>query len=88
MVVSVQYQVIQQNLYDAFYKLTDSRSQITSYVFDVVRYVLLDSDARKATNTSLESWWFEIVRPAVLICGTLLELVMSSPSISGVADCC
>jgi len=36
-VVSVQYQVIQQNLYDAFYKLTDSRSQITSYVFDVVR---------------------------------------------------
>ena len=36
-VVSVQYQVIKDNLYDAFYKLTDSRSQITSYVFDVVR---------------------------------------------------
>ena len=36
-VVSVQYQVIKENLYDAFYKLTDSRSQITSYVFDVVR---------------------------------------------------
>lgn len=36
-VVSVQYQVVRDNLYDAFYKLTDSRSQITSYVFDVVR---------------------------------------------------
>lgn len=33
----VQYQVVRDNLYDAFYKLTDSRSQITSYVFDVVR---------------------------------------------------
>mmetsp|Transcript_35752 Transcript_35752/g.63783 ORF Transcript_35752/g.63783 Transcript_35752/m.63783 type:complete len:289 (-) Transcript_35752:400-1266(-) len=37
MVVSVQYQVIKESLIDAFYKLTDSRSQITSYVFDVVR---------------------------------------------------
>ncbi|KAK9814236.1 hypothetical protein WJX72_002691 [[Myrmecia] bisecta] len=37
MVISVQYQVVKENVYDAFYKLTDSRSQITSYVFDVVR---------------------------------------------------
>uniref|UniRef100_A0A061SAR5 Hypersensitive-induced response protein n=1 Tax=Tetraselmis sp. GSL018 TaxID=582737 RepID=A0A061SAR5_9CHLO len=36
-VVSVQYQVIKESIIDAFYKLTDSRSQITSYVFDVVR---------------------------------------------------
>lgn len=36
-VVSVQYQVVRESLYDAFYKLTDSRSQITSYVFDEVR---------------------------------------------------
>jgi len=36
-VVSVQYQVIKEAVYDAFYKLTDSRSQIRSYVFDVVR---------------------------------------------------
>jgi len=36
-VVSVQYQVQKENLYDAFYKLTDTRNQITSYVFDVVR---------------------------------------------------
>jgi len=37
MVVTVQYQVVKESLIDAFYKLTDSRSQITSYVFDVVR---------------------------------------------------
>ena len=34
-----QYQVLRDEtrLYDAFYKLTDSREQIRSYVFDVVR---------------------------------------------------
>lgn len=38
-VVSTQYMVLseEQNLYDSFYKLTDSRAQIRSYVFDVVR---------------------------------------------------
>ena len=39
-VVSTQYQVLsgdEQRMYDAFYKLTDSRAQIRSYVFDVVR---------------------------------------------------
>lgn len=36
-VVSVQYQVVRESLYDAFYKLTDSKSQITAYVFDEVR---------------------------------------------------
>jgi regulator of protease activity HflC (stomatin/prohibitin superfamily) len=35
--VSVQYQVIRDNVFDAFYKLEDPRTQITSYVFDVVR---------------------------------------------------
>jgi hypothetical protein len=29
--VSVQYQVVKEAVYDAFYKLTDSRTQITSY---------------------------------------------------------
>jgi len=29
--------VIKESVYDAFYKLTDNRSQIRSYVFDVVR---------------------------------------------------
>jgi regulator of protease activity HflC (stomatin/prohibitin superfamily) len=35
--VAVQYRVLQDNAYDAFYRLTDPRSQIQSYVFDVVR---------------------------------------------------
>lgn len=37
LVVSVQYQVQKEALWDAFYKLTDSRQQISSYIFDVVR---------------------------------------------------
>lgn len=35
--VSVQYQVMQSAVYDAFYKLQNPHEQITSYVFDVVR---------------------------------------------------
>ena len=35
--VSVQFKVIQDKVYDAFYKLEYAHDQITSYVFDVVR---------------------------------------------------
>jgi regulator of protease activity HflC (stomatin/prohibitin superfamily) len=35
--VAVQYRVIAEGAYDAFYRLTDTRGQIQSYVFDVVR---------------------------------------------------
>mmetsp|Transcript_23175 Transcript_23175/g.57444 ORF Transcript_23175/g.57444 Transcript_23175/m.57444 type:complete len:290 (-) Transcript_23175:634-1503(-) len=38
-IVSTQYMVLRdpERMYDAFYKLTDSREQIRSYIFDVVR---------------------------------------------------
>jgi len=35
--VSVQYKVIEDKVYDAFYKLESPQDQITSYVFDVIR---------------------------------------------------
>jgi len=35
--ISVQYVVIKEKVYDAYYKLDNPYSQITSYVFDVVR---------------------------------------------------
>ena len=35
--VSVQFMVIKEKVYDAFYKLDYPNDQITSYVFDVVR---------------------------------------------------
>jgi regulator of protease activity HflC (stomatin/prohibitin superfamily) len=35
--VAVQYQIERENAYDAFYKLTDSRAQILSYVYDELR---------------------------------------------------
>tara|TARA_B110000459_G_C16493075_1_gene439761 strand:+ start:50 stop:1006 length:957 start_codon:yes stop_codon:yes gene_type:complete len=35
--VSVQYKVIREKVYDAFYKLDYPHDQITSYVFDVIR---------------------------------------------------
>jgi regulator of protease activity HflC (stomatin/prohibitin superfamily) len=38
--VSVQYKVVSEKVYDAFYKLDYPQDQITSYVFDVVRAVV------------------------------------------------
>ena len=35
--VSVQYRVLRDGIYDAFYKLENPTEQITSYVFDVIR---------------------------------------------------
>ena len=37
MVVAVQYYVLPEKVYDAFYKLDNASRQITSFVFDVVR---------------------------------------------------
>lgn len=35
--VAVQYRILVDSAYDAYYRLTDPRNQIQSYVFDVVR---------------------------------------------------
>jgi regulator of protease activity HflC (stomatin/prohibitin superfamily) len=35
--VAVQYRVVAEGAYEAFYRLTDPKSQIQAYVFDVVR---------------------------------------------------
>lgn len=35
--VSIQYQVLKEKAYDAFYALTDPRRQITAHVYDVIR---------------------------------------------------
>lgn len=78
-VVSVQYQVLKENVYDAFYKLTDSTSQIRSYVFDVVRSTVpkmnLDDvftskeeiamDIKNELTKSMGSFGFAIVQTLV-----------------------
>ncbi len=63
MVVSVQYLIREDKVFDAFYKLQDPHKQITSFVFDVVRAnvpkMLLDEvfenkeDIAKAVRTEL-----------------------------------
>lgn len=51
-VVAVQYKVIEDKVPSAFYKLTDPRAQIRSYVFDVVRSSIprLDLDSAFASK--------------------------------------
>lgn len=43
-VVSIQYQVLQEKVYEAFYALTDPKRQITAHVFDVLRAELPNLD--------------------------------------------
>jgi len=60
-VVTIQYQVLQEKVYEAFYALSDPTRQITSHVFDVLRAELpnleLDSvfEAKESLASSVKS---------------------------------
>ena len=56
-VVAVQYRVLPNKVYDAFYALNDPQHQITSFVFDLVRAqvpnLILDDVFSKSFNSNL-----------------------------------
>ena len=77
--VSVQYKVIKDRVYDAFYKLDYPHDQITSYVFDVVRaevpkmklddvFVKKDDIAlavKAELNDAMSGYGFDIIKTLV-----------------------
>jgi regulator of protease activity HflC (stomatin/prohibitin superfamily) len=77
--VSVQFQVMKDKVYEAFYKLENPQSQITSYVFDVVRAevpkMVLDNvferkdDVANAVkselNEAMQDYGFDIIKTLV-----------------------
>ena len=77
--VSVQYKVIKDKVYDAFYKLDYPQDQITSYVFDVVRAevpkMILDDVFEKKDdiaiavkgelNEAMKNYGFDIIKTLV-----------------------
>lgn len=77
--VSVQYKVVSEKVYDAFYKLDYPHEQITSYVFDVVRaevpkmklddvFVKKDDIAlavKAELNDAMMDYGFDIIRTLV-----------------------
>ena len=77
--VSVQYKVLENKVYDAFYKLDYPHDQITSYVFDVVRaevpkmklddvFVKKDDIAlavKAELNDAMINYGFDIIRTLV-----------------------
>ncbi|PKQ45777.1 SPFH domain-containing protein [Confluentibacter flavum] len=77
--VSVQYRVIKDKVYDAFYKLDYPHDQITSYVFDVVRaevpkmklddvFVKKDDIAlavKAELNDAMSDYGFDIIKTLV-----------------------
>ena len=77
--ISVQYRVISQKVYDAFYKLDYPHEQITSYVFDVVRaevpkmklddvFVRKDDIAiavKTELNDAMSDYGFDIIKTLV-----------------------
>jgi len=52
--VAVQYYVVAEKVYDAFYKLSDDRGQIRSYVFDGIRSSLPKLDLDQAFSSKRE----------------------------------
>ncbi len=77
--VSVQYRVMVENTYDAFYRLTNASTQIQAYVYDVIRSTVpkmeLDQafaskgDIAEACQTqlkaSMETYGYEIIEALV-----------------------
>jgi regulator of protease activity HflC (stomatin/prohibitin superfamily) len=77
--ISVQFQVLSESVYDAFYKLQDPHEQITSYIFDVVRaevpkmrlddvFERKDDIAiaiRKELQDAMQSYGYDIVKALV-----------------------
>ena len=77
--VSVQYKILPEKVYDAFYKLDFPQDQITSYVFDVVRAVVpkmrLDDVFEKKDdiaiavkgelNEAMKNYGFDIIKTLV-----------------------
>ena len=55
--MAVQYRVLADGAYEAFYRLTDPRGQIQSYVFDVVRSTVpkLELDEAFASKDEIAS---------------------------------
>lgn len=78
-VVSIQYQVIEEKIREAYYQLDNPRGQITSYVFDVVRARIpkMDLDnvfenkddladaVKKELSEAMESLGYKIVKTLV-----------------------
>lgn len=77
--VSVQFKILPQKVYDAFYKLENPHDQITSYIFDVVRaevpkmklddvFVKKDDVAnaiRREISEAMNEYGYEIVKALV-----------------------
>lgn len=77
--ISVQFQVVKTNVYDAFYKLENPHNQITSYVFDVVRaevpkmklddvFVRKDDIAiavKSELNEAMQTYGYDIIKTLV-----------------------
>ncbi len=77
--VSVQYKVIKDKVYEAFYKLDFPQDQITSYVFDVVRAVVpkmklddvfekkdeIANSVKGELNDAMTNYGYDIIRALV-----------------------
>eukprot|EP00522_Entomoneis_paludosa_P007889 CAMPEP_0172446538 /NCGR_PEP_ID=MMETSP1065-20121228/6120_1 /TAXON_ID=265537 /ORGANISM="Amphiprora paludosa, Strain CCMP125" /LENGTH=282 /DNA_ID=CAMNT_0013197683 /DNA_START=181 /DNA_END=1029 /DNA_ORIENTATION=- len=77
--VAVQYRVLTESAYEAFYRLTDPRGQIQSYVFDVIRSTIpkleldesfsskedIASDVKQSLTEVMREYGYEILNSLV-----------------------
>jgi len=78
-VVSVQYQVLKENVFEAYYALTNPQQQITAHVYDVMRATLptleldaafeakeeLASSVKNALSESFTSYGYQILQTLI-----------------------
>lgn len=65
--VAVQYRVLAESAYEAYYRLTDPRTQIQSYVFDVVRSTVpkMELDEAFASKDDIASAVLDSLAPVM-----------------------
>ena len=65
--VAVQYRVLAESAYEAYYRLTDPRTQIQSYVFDVVRSTVpkMELDEAFASKDDIATAVLESLAPVM-----------------------
>ena len=74
--VSVQYRVVQDSAYEAFYRLTDPRGQIQSYVFDVVRSTIpkLELDESFSSKDDISSAVLKHLQDVMMVRSRLIVI--------------
>jgi regulator of protease activity HflC (stomatin/prohibitin superfamily) len=78
--VAVQFRVLLESAYDAYYRLSDPRGQIQSYVFDVVRSTVpkMELDEAFASKAEIASATLDQLKDVMKVCSLFVFVCTST----------